>query len=378
MAEDSDLERTEPASSRRLEQAREEGQVPQSRDLSTFLVLISGTVALWVTGSWMSQRLSSVLSRGLAFGHAEAFDSSLMGKSLENLSNEAVVALLPLFLALIIGAVAGPFAIGGAAFTPTALEPKFSRLNPMSFVGRVFSWNGVAELLKSLAKVTIVGLVVWWVVRQHQEQLFSLFGASLRSGLATFVDLLFFSTLMIVSGMALVAAVDVPFQLWQYHEKLKMTKEELRQESKEQEGDPHVKGRIRNLQREMARKRMMSEVPKADVVVTNPTHFAVALKYDSASMGAPRVVAKGVNLVAARIRELAQENNIPLVEAPPLARALYRHTEPGDEIPATLYTVVAEIMAYVYQLNQYLAQGGSKPSAPKDLAVPDGLDPGAE
>ena len=377
MAEDSDLERTEPASSRRLEQAREEGQVPQSRDLSTFLVLITGTVALWVTGTWLSQRLSTVLSRGLSFGHAEAFDTTLMGKSLETLAGEALVALLPLFLALILGAVAGPFAMGSVAFTPSALEPKFSRLNPMSFISRVFSWNGVAELLKSFAKVTIVGLVVWWVVRQHQEQLFSLFGTSLRSGLSTFVDLLFFSTLMIVSGMALVAAVDVPFQLWQYHERLKMTKEELRQESKEQEGDPHVKGRIRSLQREMARKRMMSEVPKADVVVTNPTHFAVALKYDSKSMGAPRVVAKGVNLVAARIRELAAENGVPLVEAPPLARALYRHTEPGDEIPATLYTVVAEVMAYVYQLNQFLAQGGSRPTAPKDLAVPDGLDPGA-
>ena len=376
MAEDSDVEKTEPASGRRIEQARSEGQVPQSKDLSTFLVLITGTAALWVTGAWIDQRLSTVLSHGLSFGHTEAFDPAAMGKSLQNLSSDAIIGLLPLFLALILGAIAGPFAMGSVTFNVSALEPKFSRLNPMNGITRVFSWNGLAELLKSLLKVSIVGLVVWWVVRQHQDQLFSLFGTSLRTGLATFVDLIFFTTLMIVAGMALVAALDVPFQLWQYHEKLKMTKEEVRQESKEQEGDPHVKGRIRRMQREMARKRMMAEVPNADVVVTNPTHFAVALKYDSSSMGAPRVVAKGINLVAARIRDLATENGVPLVEAPPLARALYRHTEPGDEIPTALYTVVAEVMAYVYQLNQFMSRGGTPPKAPKDLAVPDGLDPG--
>lgn len=376
MAEDSDLERTEPASGRRLEQAREEGQVPQSRDLSTFLVLITGTVGLWVSGSWMSQRMAGVLSQGLTVSHAQAFDPSAMGVVLRSLSGDALVALFPVFIALILGAIAGPFALGGVVFSPKALQPDFNRMNPMNGIGRVFSWNGVAELVKSLLKVSLVGLVAWWVVRHHQQQLFSLFNTSLRGALSSFVDLLFFSTLMIVCGMALVAAVDVPFQLWQYHSKLKMTKEEVRQESKEQDGDPHVKGRIRSMQREMARKRMMSEVPKADVVVTNPTHFAVALKYESGKMAAPRVVAKGMNALAARIREVAAENDVPLVEIPPLARALYKHTEPGDEIPGALYAAVAEVMAYVYQLNHFLSEGGDKPSVPKDVSVPEGMDPG--
>ncbi len=187
-----------------------------------------------------------------------------------------------------------------------------------------------------------------------------------------------YAALALVSGVALVAAIDVPFQLWQYYSKMRMTREEVRQEGKEQEGDPQVKGRIRSQQREMARRRMMTEVPKADVVVTNPTHFAVALKYDSKQMGAPQVVAKGINLVAQNIRQLAAENNVPQLEAPPLARALYRHCDIGEQVPAALYTAVAEVMAYVYQLNQYLSGEGLSqlPPPPRDLPVPAALDPG--
>jgi flagellar biosynthetic protein FlhB len=188
--------------------------------------------------------------------------------------------------------------------------------------------------------------------------------------------LLMLSTLLLVGGIGLVAAVDVPWQLWHYHSQLKMSREELKQEAKEAEGDPQIKARIRSAQREMARKRMMAEVPKADVVVTNPTHYAVALKYDADKMGAPRVVAKGMNLIAANIRELAQANDVPLLEAPPLARALYKHSEIGDEVPAQLYTAVAEVMAYVYQLNHFMSQGGLPPQAPSDLPVPDEMDPG--
>jgi flagellar biosynthetic protein FlhB len=186
------------------------------------------------------------------------------------------------------------------------------------------------------------------------------------------------STVLIVAGMAVVAAADVPFQLWQYHSRLRMTKEEVRQEAKELEGDPQVKARIRSQQREMARRRMMAEVPKADVVVTNPTHFAVALKYEAARMSAPRVVAKGRGLLAQRIREIAAESGIPTLEAPPLARALYRHADLGEQVPAALYTAVAEVMAYVYQLHAYLHQGAPGPSVPGEIAVPPALDPGAD
>ncbi|MDD5297280.1 MAG: flagellar biosynthesis protein FlhB [Rhodocyclaceae bacterium] len=375
MAEDSDLERTEPASGRRLEQAREEGQVPQSRDLSTFLVLLVGTASLWIFGSWIAQRLVSVMSGGLRFSRTEIYDTGAMGNEMLKLFGDALVGVMPFFVAVILAALAGPMAMGGLIFSGKVFQPDFTRMSPMKGLARMFSLHGVAELVKSVMKVALVGLVAWWVVRHHQDQLFSLFRTGLKPGLASFLDLIFYSTLMIVMGMALVAAVDVPFQLWQYHSKLKMTKEEVRKESKEQEGDPQVKGRIRAMQRQMARKRMMAQVPKADVVVTNPTHYAVALKYDAERMGAPSVVAKGSGHLAARIRELAQEHGVPLLEAPPLARALYRHTEPGDEVPATLYTAVAEVMAYIYNLNQFMAQGGLPPKAPTDITVPAGMDP---
>ena len=192
-----------------------------------------------------------------------------------------------------------------------------------------------------------------------------------------FADTVAFTALLITSSLGLLALMDVPFQLWQYHKKLRMTKEEVKREGKEQEGDPQLKGRIRAMQREMARRRMMSEVPKADVVVTNPTHFSVALKYDADKMAAPVVVAKGRGELALKIREIARENNIALLEAPPLARALYTHCELEQAIPATLFTAVAEVMAYVYQLNHWVANGGLPPQPPAELPVPEGLDPGA-
>ena len=199
----------------------------------------------------------------------------------------------------------------------------------------------------------------------------------LETAVPEFFGMLAFAALLIILGLAIIAMMDVPFQLWQYRRKLRMTKEEVKRENKEQEGDPHVKARIRSVQREMARRRMMSEVPKADVVVTNPTHFAVALKYDGTKMGAPVVVAKGRGPVALKIRELAKEHDVPMIEAPPLARALYAHCEIEQAIPAALYTAVAEVMAYVYQLNNWLSKGGERPGLPARLAVPEGMDPGA-
>ena len=214
--------------------------------------------------------------------------------------------------------------------------------------------------------------------RQEQNTLFALLGQPIETALVSFAEVLLHSFLALIAGLALIAAIDVPFQLWQYHDRLKMTNEELKREARESEGDPYLKARIRSQQREMARSRMMSEVPKADVVVTNPSHFAVALKYESGKMGAPVIVAKGMNLLAQRIRDLAGENQVPVLEAPPLARALYRHADVGDQIPAPLYTAVAEVMAYVYQLNQFALSAGDilPPVAPAAIAVPEGMDPG--
>jgi len=375
MADDSDLEKTEPASARRLEQAREEGQVPQSRELSAFLVLMTGTGALWAAGAWLAGRLRGAVSQGLTFGREAAFDATALPSLFLHQAGEALMTLGPLFLFLLVAALAGPFLLGGLNFSSKALAPDWTRLDPLKGFGRMFSLHSVGELVKGILKALLVGVVVVWVILHEQDQVFALIGQPVESGLHALSRTILFSTLIIVASMALIVAADVPFQLWQYHRKLRMTKEEVRKEMKEMEGDPQLKARIRSQQRELARRRMMAAVPTAQVVVTNPTHFAVALAYDE-KMPAPRVVAKGRGAVARRIREIAALLDVPLLEAPPLARALHAHTELEQTIPPALFRAVAEVMAYVYQLNAWLAHGGRAPQLPTDLPVPAELDPG--
>lgn len=380
MAEESDLEKTEPASFRRLEQAREEGQVPQSRELMAFLVMAAGAGGLWGLSGWFMRRGEEVMRLGLTIDRREAFDTNAIGASLLELGMEAVMTMAPLFLATIAAALLTPFLLGGFVFSPKVLTLKFDRLDPLKGVQRMLSWQSIAELVKGLLKALLLGGIVFWVVLNERDNLFALLGQSIDTALPSFGRMLLYAFVGFVAGLAVIALIDVPFQLWRYYAGLRMTREELRQEMKELEGDPQLKARIRSQQREVARRRMMSEVPKADVVVTNPTHFAVALKYDSARMGAPQVVAKGMNLVAQKIRELAAENSVPVIELPPLARALHRHVEVGAAIPASLYTAVAEVMAYIYQLNQFMAQGATggllPPAVPAAVAVPADLDPG--
>jgi flagellar biosynthetic protein FlhB len=378
VAEDSDLEKTEPASGRRLEQAREEGQVPQSRELSTFLVTMSGALCLWLLGGWMGERLLGLLRRAFVFDRQMAFDltGASLAALLQNLFGGALLTLMPLFLVLMLAAVASPLMLGGFLLAPKALGIKFSRLDPLQGIKRMFSLHGLAEMLKAVMKAGLIGGVGAMVLWRNRDHLFDFMTEPLALAAADFAGTVAWIALLIVSSLGLLALFDVPFQLWQYHKNLRMTKEEVKRENKEQEGDPHVKGRIRAMQREMARRRMMAEVPKADVVVTNPAHFSVALKYDAARMAAPIVVAKGRGETALKIREIARAHNVALLEAPPLARALHAHCELGESIPAALFTAVAEVMAYVYQLNDAMARGGQTPPPPADLPVPAALDPG--
>lgn len=377
MAEESDLERTEPPSGRRIEKAREEGQIPHSRELMAFLVMAMSVGGFWVLGGWLSRQAGGILRHGLAFDRNAAFDVDFMGRSFVALSGEAALLLAPFFVLTLVGIFAAQIAVGGWIFAPKALTLNLSRIDPLKGIGKLFSLNSLSELVKAVMKALLVGSVIYWVVRHQQDQFFALIMQPLDTALTSFGHMLIFASIAMVVGLGLIAALDVPYQLWSYYRGLRMTKEELKQEFKEMEGDPQLKARIRSQQREMARKRMMSEVPKADVVVTNPTHFAVALKYDRERMGAPVVVAKGMNLLAARIRELAAEHRVPVLEAPPLARALHRHTEIGEQIPARLYTAVAEVLAYVYQLGQYGSGGAAgRPEPPAAIAVPADLDPG--
>lgn len=369
MAEDSDLEKTEAPTGRRIEQAREQGQVPHSRELGSFLVLIVSAGTVWFLGGWFVQRLSLVFRKGLVWDRRAVDDPEYALTRFSALSWDAVVAFWPLILALVLAALASPFLLNAWNFAPKAFTPDLTRLNPLNGIKRVFSWNGLVEMVKAVAKAGLIGGVAVWVIWREQDQLFQLLSLPLDAGLAMAGDMISWSFLLIVAAMFLIVAADVPFQLWQYYDKLKMTKEEVKQEHKEMEGSPEVKGRIRRQQREAAQRRMMSAVPKADVIVTNPTHFAVALAY-TAGMRAPKVVAKGVDAVALRIREIGAEHGVPLLEAPPLARTLYRFAELEDEIPGALYNAVAEVLAYVYQLNRYREVGGSYPVPPRDLPIP--------
>ena len=374
MAEESDLEKTEPASSRRLEQAREEGQVPRSREIGAFMVLFVSAGAFWSVGPWMMQRLGAIVRRGLTLDSALLGEPPVLLLRLADLSLDALLTFAPLFLSLITAALLTPFLFGSWNFSLKALNPDIGRLNPVKGLSRLLSWNGLAELVKAISKALLVGGVAVWVLWNERGDLFALFGQSIDAGLPRAGHLVVYSFMMIVLSMLLIVAIDVPFQWWQYHNKLKMTKQEVKQESKEMEGNPEVRGRIRQLQREAARKRMMSAVPSADVIVTNPTHFAVALAYKS-GMGAPKVLAKGVGEIALKIREVGAANGVPMLEAPPLARALYRHTELDQEIPSALYSAVAEVMAYVYQLGNWRKVGGHFPLPPREIAVPAELVP---
>lgn len=374
-SQESDLEKTEPATPKKLEKAREDGQVARSPELTTFVLLLVAAGGVWFMGSGLMGQLSAVVKKGLQMERELAFDSQLMLLRFAQLTSDTVLALLPLLLLLVVTAFFAPMLMSGWLFSAKALQPQFSRINPMSGLGRMFSKRSLVELVKALSKALVIGGVGILMLWHSREAVLSLANQSVEIGITSMGHLLGMSFFIIVGSMLLIVLIDVPFQIWEHAEKLKMTKEEVRKEMKEDEGDPYVKARIRSLQREAARKRMMAEIPKADVIITNPTHYAVALRYQDAAMRAPKVVAKGSHLLAGRIRELAQQHQIPILESPRLARALYHHTELGDEIPETLYTAVAEVLAYVFQLRRYREYGGAVPQLSQELPVPEELDP---
>ncbi|MDM0007988.1 flagellar biosynthesis protein FlhB [Variovorax sp. J22G73] len=370
MSEESDLEKTEPASERRLEKAREEGNVARSRELTTFVMLATASAGLWLAGDSLSRSMDGALRRALQFDRASAFDPQHMLAQTGLMGMQALMAVGPWFGMMVVAAVVAPLMLGGWMFSTKAIAFNAGKLNPLAGIGRMFSAQSLAELVKALAKSALIGWVAWWVVSRDIEALMALMAQPPHYALPHAMVLVAKHCALIAATLFLVALIDVPFQLWSYYRKLRMSREDLRQEHKESEGDPHIKAQIRRQQQAMARRRMMAEVPKADIVLTNPTHYAVALQYLDSDMRAPRVVAKGTELVAARIRELAKEHNVPILEAPPLARSLYKHTKLGQEIPAGLYTAVAEVLAWVYQLKRWKSDGGDQPRTPSDLQVP--------
>lgn len=376
MADDaSDLERTEPATSKRLQEARDRGQVARSPELTTFSVLLMSGIILVFSGPLLMRGLQEIMRRGLTLDRDVGFRTEAMALRLFDGLSAGLLALAPLFAAVALVAIIAPMLMSGWLFSWQPLQPNLGRLNPISGLRRILSVRGLVEMLKAVLKALLLGGVAVAVLWHQRHELAGLLMEPLAQSLPHVGRMAGFAFLVIVAALGVIVAIDVPYQLWSYHKDLRMTKQEVKQEAKESEGNPEVKGRVRQIQRETARRRMMAEVPKADVVVVNPTRFAVALRYRDRVMRAPQVVAKGSLELAERIREVAEQAHVPILRAPPLARALYAHTEVGQEVPAALYTAVAEVLAYVYQLRRYESAGGEPPVPPRDIDVPASLDP---
>ncbi len=371
MAEqDKSQERTEQATPKRQKEAREQGQVPRSRELNTMLVLVAGSASLLIMGDGLIRQIMSLMQRSLTIDRLVLSDIHALPQVLAGTVLDALLILGPLFGVLLIAVLLAPALMGGWSFSVKALGFKWSKLDPIKGLGRIFAWRGLMELGKTLAKFVLLAGVSGIVIWQFFGELLALGSEPLLQGLSHAGKLLTWTFLGLSTVLVIIALIDVPFQLWEHHRQLKMTRQEIKDESKETEGRPEVKQRIRNLQREMAQRRMMEEVPKADVIIVNPTHFAVGLKFGE-RMSAPKVVAKGADLVAARIRELAEQNGVLVFTAPPLARALFHSTELDQEIPSDLYVAVAQVLAYVYQLRNVSVPGKPRPRPPVDLPVPD-------
>jgi flagellar biosynthetic protein FlhB len=374
MAENEDgQEKTEQPTAKRLQESRRKGQIARSRELNTMAITLVGAVALVTMSDSLGDGLSQLMRSAFQIPRADMFDTLAMLRRFASAMQDALLMLVPIMLLLVVVAIGSSVVLGGMVFSAESIAPKLSKLNPMKGLKRILSAKGLVELLKALAKFFLIGGVTTLVIWNSLDDFLGLGRMELGPAMDELGSLVGWSFVLISSTMILIALVDVPFQLWDHTRQLKMTRQEIRDEMKETEGRPEVKGRIRSLQREMAQRRMMEEVPKADVIVTNPTHYAVALRYDQERMQAPKLVAKGVDLVATNIRQVAREHQVPVVESPMLARAIYAHTRLGETIPAGLYLAVAKVLAYVFQLRASQDEGGQKPSELGQLDIPEDL-----
>ena len=370
MSQSSSQDKTERATPKRRREARKKGQVPRSRELTTAAVMSAAAALLISTGDGIAGGAAELMRQSLVIDPALLAAPDALPQVFARIGGGALRLVLPLMMGLVLVALAAPMLLGGWNFSSGALAPDFSRINPLSGLGRMFSKNALVELAKGVAKfslVAVVAAIAWWASR---ADLVALGTEPLPRGIAHGLALCLKTFAYLCGSLALIALIDVPWQIFSYEKQLKMTKQEVKDEYKESDGRPEVKGRIRRMQQEVANRRMMEKVPTADVVIVNPTHYAVALSYKAGSMRAPRVVAKGADLIALHIRELAQQNKVPIVESPPLARAIFRNTELDADIPVALYAAVAQILSYVYQLRVY--RSGPPPAIPQLGDVPGG------
>ncbi len=376
MAESSDgQEKTELPTEKRIKESREKGQVARSKELGTFAILIAAGSSFLILGDSIIEGLLVLIHEALTPSRELIFDTEALPSHLLAFIGETIRVLTPFFGVLIVAAIVSGTVMSGWNFSFKAFAFKANKMNPIKGMGKVFGWKGLVEMLKSLAKFLLVAIVAIVLLRGQANEIIGLGGEALPQALSHMSSILLWDFLIVSAALLLVVAVDIPFQLWDHQRQLKMTKQEIKEEGKQTEGSPEVKGRQRRLQMEMAQQRMMEAVPDADVVITNPTHFAVALKYDSVKMAAPQLVAKGSELIAAQIRAIAKEHDVPIVTAPPLARAIFYSTKLEQAIPEGLYRAVAQVLAYIFQLKQAdgYQQPSPSPSVLDDLPIPDDL-----
>jgi len=374
MAEsESGQDKTEDPTEKRKNDAREKGEIARSKELNTVAVMLAGSLGLLSFGGFLAGALMEIMRNSFSLPREVLMDERYMGIFLLASGKLAILATQPVLLVLLLAALIGPIALGGWLFAAGSMAPKFSRMNPLAGIKRMFSMHSLAELLKALAKFFVILLVALAVLSADRDDLLSIANEPLDQAIMHSVQVVAWSALWMACGLLIIAAVDVPIQLYQAKQKLMMTKQEVRDEYKDTEGKPEVKQRIRQVQREISQRRMMAAVPEADVIITNPTHYAVALKYDPEKGSAPLLLAKGTDFIALKIREIAVQHDIQLLESPALARSIYYSTELEEEIPAGLYLAVAQVLAYVYQLRQYHAGKGKAPEPLKDLPIPPDL-----
>ncbi|MFZ5934204.1 flagellar biosynthesis protein FlhB [Pseudomonas sp. HS6-2] len=376
MAEsESGQDKTEEPTDKRKRDAREKGEIARSKELNTVASTLAGAGALLAFGGNLAETLMTLMQLNFSLTREVITDERSMGMFLLASGKMAIWAVQPILMLLFVIAFVSPIVLGGFIFSGSLLQPKFSRMNPLSGIKRMFSLNSLTELLKAMAKFFVILIVALVVLGNDRQALLAIANEPLEQAIIHSVQVVGWSALWMAAGLLLIAAADVPFQLWQTHKKLKMTKQEIKDEYKDSEGKPEVKQRIRQLQREVSQRRMMAAVPEADVIITNPTHYAVALQYDPEKGGvAPLLVAKGTDFIALKIREIGVEHKIQILESPALARAIYYSTEVEGEIPAGLYLAVAQVLAYVFQIRQYRAGKGKRPEPLKeDLPIPPDL-----
>ena len=374
MADQDAQDRNLPASAKKIEKSRAEGQLPRSRDLPHFAMMVSAAAVLMVGGPSITETLQNMLGFALRFDARMLAQPDFMAERLWDLSLRCLMIILPISGFLMLVAIASNIASGGWNWTMKPLTPKFSNLNPITGLGRLVSGQGVGQALKAVALALILGVIGALVLKDRMTTFVGIMSVPLPAALVFAGTQLMGGMTLLGVALALFAAIDVPLQQQLYNRRMRMTREEAKQEMKEAEGNPEIKAKIRQKMREIARRRMLAAVPTADLIVMNPTHYAVALKYDDASMAAPRVVAKGADLLAMKIRDLATESKVPVLQSPVLARALYAHAEIDREIPVELFSAVAQVLAYVYQLKAAIKNRSAKPAMPNP-PVPAELDP---